>query len=104
MTEVVFAVYVPHSGKGKELEKLVLGHSPALRELELITDRKEIVVRSSNGSMIEVFEWRSAKAAEMAHEHPKVAKIWEAMAKVCDFGTLKSLPESEKRFPHFTPV
>ncbi|MCX6119637.1 MAG: hypothetical protein NT027_19030 [Proteobacteria bacterium] len=43
----------------------------------------------------------SEAAAKRSHDHPAVAKIWEAMAKVCDFGTLNQLPESQKVFPQF---
>jgi hypothetical protein len=35
---------------------------------------------------------------------PAVAKIWEAMAVVCDFGTLSQIPEATNRFPHFPKV
>ncbi len=35
-------------------------------------------------------------------KHPAVAQIWEAMAMVCDFGTLDQLPEAKNPFPHFT--
>ena len=102
--EVVFAVYRPHPGKGRELEALVAQHVPTLRQLELVTDRAPIVVRAEDGTVVEVFEWRSNAAARRAHELPAVARIWEAMELVADFATLGSLAEAKHTFPHFDPV
>ena len=42
--------------------------------------------------------------AGIAHHHPEVAKVWEAMGKVCDMPTIDSLDEAKERFPHFAPV
>ncbi|MEZ0228233.1 MAG: hypothetical protein ACAI25_06385 [Planctomycetota bacterium] len=102
--EIVFAAYRPKKGKEKELEALVSKHTPTLLDLELVTDRKPIVCRAKDGTVIEVFEWRSMDAARKAHELPAVAAIWEAMAVVADFAKLDSLDESHGEFPHFTPL
>ena len=102
--QIVFAVYRPHAGKSDALKKLIKEHLPTLRKLELITSRPDVLVQAKDGAFIEVFEWVSDEAAENAHEHPAVARIWEAMGQVCDFGALDSLAESKKPFSHFTPV
>lgn len=102
--EVVFALYRPHAGKSKELEAIVRKHMPTLRELELVTDRPSVLVRAKDGTLIEVFEWRSNAAARKAHELPEVARIWEAMGKVADLPSLDSLEEAKHRFPHFQPI
>jgi hypothetical protein len=104
MPEVVFALYRPHAGKDAELRTLIRQHIPALRELELITDRAPLLVRSQDGTYIEIFEWRTSDAARIAHEHPAVARIWEAMGQIADFPALEGLSESSGRFPHFEPV
>ncbi len=101
---VVFALYRPHEGKDAELRQLIAQHIPTLRQLELITDRPTILVKSKNGTYIEVFEWRSYAAAGQAHQHPELAKIWEAMGKIADLPGLESLDEAKSRFPHFAPV
>jgi hypothetical protein len=75
-----------------------------LRRLELITDRPVVLVKSKNGTYIEVFEWSTADSARQAHEHPEVAKVWEAMGKIADLPNLDSLEEVKARFPHFEPV
>lgn len=100
--EVVIAMYRPKEGKLKELEALVHKHFPTLKEYGLTTDRDPYIGRSSDGTILEIFEWISQEAAQKAHDHPAVAKIWEAMAVVCDFGRLEQLPEAKNRFPHFT--
>ncbi|MCO5165235.1 MAG: hypothetical protein M9894_02550 [Planctomycetes bacterium] len=99
--EMVIALYRPHPGKERELDALVAQHVPALREAELITDRGVLRGRAKDGTVVEVFEWVSADAAERAHELPSVARVWEAMAQVADFVSLGDLPEAGQRFPHF---
>jgi len=100
-SEVVIAIYRPKPGKISTLEELVKKHYSTLKEYGLATDRETLICRSSDQSILEIFEWVSAEAAEKAHDHPAVAKIWEAMAVVCDFGKLDQLPEAKSRFPHF---
>jgi hypothetical protein len=100
-SKLVIALYKPKAGKDSELEVLVKKHFPILKEYGLTTEHSSFIAKSSNGTFIEVFEWASESAATKAHDHPAVAKIWEAMALVCDFEKLESLPESKKAFPHF---
>jgi hypothetical protein len=102
--EVVFALYRPHAGKDTELRRLIAQHLPLLRKLELVTDRAPILVRAQDGTYIEVFEWRSEESARLAHEHPEVAKVWEAMGEIADFPALDSLQEAKERFSHFEPI
>jgi hypothetical protein len=102
--EVVFALYRPHEGKDEELRQLIAQHVPTLRRLELITDRPSILVKSRNGTYIEVFEWISSDGSYRAHQHPEVARIWESMGKVCDLPLLDTLEEIKTRFAHFEPV
>ncbi len=102
--QVVFALYKPHEGKDADLRRLLADHVSTLRRLELATDRPTIVVKSKNGTYIEIFEWSTEQAAGLAHHHPEVAKVWEAFGKVCDLKTLDSLEETKGMFPHFEPV
>jgi len=102
--EVVFALYRPHPGKDAELRALISQHIPVLRRLELITDRAAVLARAQDGTYIEVFEWRSADGSRLAHQHPEVAQVWEAMGKIADFPSLDALAEAKERFCHFEPV
>jgi len=102
--QIVFALYQPHEGKDADLRRLLAEHVPTLRRLELATDRPAVVAKSKNGTYVEIFEWSTLEAVGVAHHHPEVAKVWEAMGKVADLRTLDSLEEIKGMFPHFEPV
>jgi hypothetical protein len=102
--QIAFALYRPREGKDGELRVLIALHIPTLRRLELITDRAPILVKTKNGTYIEVFEWRTTESAVAAHHHPEVAKVWEAMGKIADFPALESLDEAKMQFPNFDPI
>jgi quinol monooxygenase YgiN len=101
---VVIAVYRPRAGQAEALERLVEGHVPALRKLGLVTGRDAIVLRAADGTVLEIFEWKSADAVERAHHDPQVQQIWGAFEKVCEWLPLASLPEAARPFPHFELV
>jgi hypothetical protein len=101
---VVIALYKPHAGKDAELRRIIAQHLPVLRRLELVTDRPAILARAKDGTYLEIFEWRTAESADLAHHHPEVAKVWEAMGAIADYPALESLGEARERFPHFEPV
>jgi hypothetical protein len=102
--QIVFALYQPHDGKDAELRRILGQHVSTLRRLELATDRPTVLMKTRNGTYIEIFEWSTPEAAGLAHQHPEVAKVWEAMGKVADLRTLDSIEETKVRFPHFEPV
>jgi hypothetical protein len=102
--QIVFAMYRPNRGKDTELRGLIARHVPALRKLGLVTKRDPLLLRASDGSYIEVFEWISNEAARRAHEHPEIAEIWEQMGVVGSFGKLRDLPEADREFPNFEPL
>ncbi len=102
--EIVFAIYKPHTNKGNKLKKLLFNHIPILKSNNLITDRPSILVQSKNGIYIEIFEWKSNNAVEEAHKNSEVQKLWDEMAKVCDFTSLDSIEEAKEYFPQFKPM
>jgi quinol monooxygenase YgiN len=104
MAHTVIAVYRPHAGKGEALLELVKTHLPTLREQGLATDTPSVVLRASDGSLLEIFDWISGEAVEAAHTNEAVQAMWEDFAAVCDFATLDSLAEAEKVFAHFERV
>lgn len=98
---LVIAMYKAKPGKISELEDLIQKHFPILKEYGLTTGKDPFIARSSDGTILEVFEWANLEAAKKAHDHPAVAKVWEAMAVVCEFGKLEQMPEAKNIFPHF---
>ncbi len=102
--EIVFAAYRPRSGREEDLADLVRRHHPTLLRLGLATTRAPVVCRAADGTVIEVFEWVSAEAAQRAHDVPEVRAIWGPMEECAEFASLSSLSEVKHPFPHFTPV
>lgn len=84
---------------------LLRGHWAVLRSLELATDTPELRYlgvdhQGDEPVVVSIFEWASAEAAGLAHSHPEVAEIWEAMEPMCE--ARHGLPPME--FPHFRPM
>jgi len=104
MGEMVIACYRPKPGREAELVGIVRGHVPALRARGLATARPATALRAPDGTVVEVFEWVSAQAAERAHSDPIVRKLWGRFMEVSDFGTLAALPGAGEPFPHFEPL
>jgi extradiol dioxygenase family protein len=103
-SEIVIAAYKPHAGKDDAFVALLSSHVPTLWRLGLVTNRAPIVSKAADGTYLEVFEWKSELSAGEAHEHPAVARVWEAMGAIADFVRLDQLSESHEEFPHFAPV
>jgi hypothetical protein len=96
--------YKPLPGKEKELKKLMKTHVEILRNEGLATERESIVMTSKDGTVIEVFGWKSKEAIESAHSNPKVQKMWQAYAKVCAYIPVGELEEINNLFSEFTPL
>ncbi len=84
---------------------LIQRHWTTLRSLELVTATPEqrFLGADQNAEgpvVVSIFEWASAEAAGLAHSHPEVAEIWEAMEPLCE--TRHGRPSME--FPHFRPM
>ena len=58
-------------------------HLERLKKEDLVTGRKSIIMRSSDGTVVEIFEWKSEKAIEQAHTTPKVMTLWSELEQVC---------------------
>ena len=101
---MVIAVYRPKPGKDAELLERMREHLPVLRQEGLVTDRPSIMMRAKDGTILEVFEWKSAAHVERAHTNPAVLAMWERFGKVCDYGRLADLAEVGDMFAHFEPI
>jgi hypothetical protein len=83
--------------------KLLKVHWPTLRRLKLVGPAKPVILRAEEkgGALyIEVFDWVSMAAVNLAHRAPEVAAVWDAMGRVCSPRAGK--PPME--FPHFERV
>jgi quinol monooxygenase YgiN len=100
----VIVAYKPKVGKESELLELVRRRVPTLRKEELVTDRAPILMRTRDGTIVEVSEWKSREAIEAAHRNPNVLAMWEQFFALCDCVPLKTLPEAGEMFAGFEPV
>lgn len=99
---MAFAMYKPLEGKDEELLKVIEQHIPKLREIGLITNRSSYLARSTDGTIIEVFEWKDEEAKRMAHSNEDIRHIWTLMEDLCTFPAMADLPEANKGpFPNF---
>jgi quinol monooxygenase YgiN len=101
---IVVVAYRPKPGKDQELLPLVRSRVPTLRKEELVTDRVPTIMRSRDGTILEVSEWKSREAIDAAHKNPNVLAMWEKFFAVCDCVPLKTLPEANDMFAGFTPL
>jgi hypothetical protein len=104
MGRVVIACYRPKPGRTGDLVELTRGHVPLLREEGLVTTRRPVLLAAEDGTVLEIFEWRSKEAMEEAHGNARVLELWDRYARVCDFVPVGSLDEAGNLFSEFTPL
>jgi quinol monooxygenase YgiN len=101
---VVIVAYRPKPGKEREILELVRARVPTLRKEGLVTDRVPAMMRTKDGTIIEVSEWKSREAIDAAHKNPNVLAMWDKFFAVCDCVPLKTLAEAEEMFAGFEPI
>jgi len=100
----VIVAYHPKEGKAEQLLALVQSRVPTLKKEGLVTDRKPVIMRAKDGTIIEVSEWGSREAIDAAHKNPNVLAMWEKFFALCDCVPLKTLEEASEMFAGFEPV
>lgn len=101
MGRFVIASYTPKPGREQQLRETVRKHLQVLRSEQLVTDKPAYVMRASDGTFVEVFEWRSAEAIAQAHHNPAVQALWAEFDSNCTFTPLAKLAESHQMFAEF---
>lgn len=101
---MAIVAYRPRPGKEALLMELTRQHLPVLRAQGLATERKAYAMRAADGTIVEVFEWKSKAAIDAAHTNPAVAKMWERYSEACEYVPLKDLKESGDLFAGFEPI
>lgn len=106
MTEptVAIALYRPQPGKEENLLNVVKDHLPILHQENLITARTPLHLQAEDGTVLEIFEWKSSEAKDAAHQSPAVMKVWERFMSVSEMVSLSSLEEANQPFPNFKPI
>ena len=103
MGDMVIVAYRPRAGHEDELLALTRDHVRTLRRLGLATERPTLAMRSREGIVVEVFEWRDGGIAA-AHANPDVLAMWERYAAVCDHVPLREHVVSFRQFARFEPI
>ena len=101
MPRTVIVGYRPKPGKQAALDALMCTHFARLYEQGLVTRRKPIVMRARDGTVIEVFEWKSQRAIDEAHANPAVLAMWGEYAEVCDYVPVGTVAEAAELFSGF---
>src|SRR5450432_4536837 len=98
MGRFVIVAYKPKPGKESDLAAAVEKHLRVLQAEGLVTEKSASVMRAADGTIVEVFEWRSADAIAKAHASPAVNALWGEFGAACDYVPLASLAEAQQLF------
>ena len=101
---IVIVGYKPFPGKEIQLAKLMATHHAILFTEGLVTERKSIVGKSQDGTIIEVFEWASEELMKKAHTNANVLAMWKEYEAICSYVPIAEVPESSELFSGFTPL
>jgi len=101
---VVIVAYRPKPGKENELIDLVRSRMPTLRKEGLVSDRVPTIMRSRDGTIIEVSEWKSREVIDAAQKNPNVLAMWNKFFAICDCIPLNTLAEANEMFAGFEPI
>ncbi len=104
MERIVIAAYKPFPGKEAALIALMRTHWEILNGEDLVSSRKPTIMQAENGTVIEVFGWKSGDAIASAHTNPTVQKMWHDYAQVCEYVPVGNVDESTRLFSEFTPL
>jgi len=101
MARIVIAAFKPKPGCEAALRAAVAKHWQFLQEQGLVTERPRIAMRAADGTLLEVFEWRSPEAIAQAHENPAMLALWAEFEAACEYVPLAGLAEAAHPFSEF---
>ena len=104
MGVMVICAFRPKEGKEQELLEVVHDHLPILRSLGLATERPTLAMRAKDGTILEVFEWKSSDAIVEAHKNPEVQKLWTRYEACSDCLKLNEISETSEMFAGYEPI
>ena len=99
--EIVVCTYRVRADAEERFAELLSGHWRTLHDLGFVTDEPPLVLRGTDEGLtyVEIFTWVEGGFG-LAHEHPDVLVIWEAMDPLLE--DREGRPKWE--FPHFARV
>ena len=86
--KAVIVTYVVKKGREKEFEKTLRRHWKILRTENLTTSQQPFLLRDPENPTVykEIFEWKSRRSFEKAHQSDKVQKVWDSMKDLTEKG------------------
>lgn len=104
MGHLVIACYRPKPGKTDELLECIHDHMPVLKRQGFVTERQPVIMKARDGSIAEIFEWKSEEAAERAHNNSAVLELWKRFSQCCEYITPADITECHQPFSPFEPI
>jgi hypothetical protein len=104
MGVMVIVAYRPRPGKQALLLALTHEHLGAPRAASLATERPSYAMQASDGTVIEVFEWKSKEAITAAHTRSSRAEDVGKYAEACEYVPLANVKECSDTFAEFVPI
>ncbi len=98
---IAIVAYRPNPGQDAAVEALIATHVPTLRAAGFVTARAPVIAKAKDGVIVEVFEWESEKAIELAHSDEIVRALWEQLDEICENVPLAELAEATDLFASF---
>lgn len=95
--------YRAKAGKEKKLLSLLRKHAPLLRSLGGISDAS-FLMKSNDGAIIEVFEWKSMAAKKKAMKAQELWTLWGEIEEVSTMVKLSSVPETKEVISNFKSI
>ncbi len=102
MGRFVIVAYKPKPG----MDEALLPPSKSFRRRSGLSSHCGVpyAMRAAHGTIVEVFEWRSADAIHQAHTNAAVQVLWGEFGAACDYVPLANLAEVQQMFAEFEPV
>jgi hypothetical protein len=89
--KAVIVTYVVKKGQEQEFQKVLRKHWKILRNENLTTEQLPFLLRDPENPSVykEIFEWKSRRSFQKAHESHKVQEIWRKLLDLTEEGGME---------------
>jgi len=97
-------VYKPYKGREQELLPAVKASYVDLVKSDYVTRDAPKLMKTTNGSIILIFDWKSEEMINRAQADPIIQNHWMKLAKLCEFEKSANLVEFQQPFSQFEAI
>jgi hypothetical protein len=97
-------VYTPYKGREQELLPAVKASFADLRLGGYVTAQPPMLMKSADGSIILIFEFKDEPMIRKAEADPVMQKHWMTLSKLCEFEKPINLVEFQQPFSEFETI